>query len=285
MIRIVRVLAPNPGVMTLEGTNTWVIGEGPSLVIDPGPMNPEHLAEIEIIARGVSAVLITHDHPDHAEAAEAFASRVGAPLHAARPPSAGERLRDGQVFGASGAELTAIATPGHSADHFCFHEPTTGALFTGDAILGRGTSLIDPPDGDLVAYLRSLRRMRELEPMTIYPGHGPLVLRAVAKIDEYVEHRGERERAILALLGYGPSTPERLAREIYVDLLPEAMPLAERTVLAHLTKLQTEGFVDRDAKDTWRSADERTCGRCGRPMRGRGRLCGACAVSNLQEPG
>lgn len=285
MIRILRVLAPNPGVMTLEGTNTWVVGPGPSLVIDPGPLDDGHLAEVEAAARGVTAVLLTHDHPDHAEGAAAFAERVGAPLVAARPPRGGERLRDGQAFHAPDVELLAVATPGHSVDHVVFHEPSTGALFTGDAVLGRGTSVIDPPDGDLAAYLRSLRRMRDLAPRTIHPGHGPLVLRAVAKLDAYLEHRAERERAILALLGFGPSTPERLAREIYVDLDPEARPLAERTVLAHLQKLQAEGRVDRDARDTWRAAEERTCARCGRAMRGRGRLCGACAVSNLQEPG
>ena len=285
MIRILRILAPNPSLMTLEGTNTWIVGGGPSLVIDPGPLDDGHLAEVEAAARGVAAVLLTHDHPDHAEAALAFAGRVDAPLHAARPPRGGERIRDGQTFRAEGVELVAVSTPGHSVDHVVFHEPTTGALFTGDAVLGRGTSVIDPPDGDLAAYLRSLRRMRDLAPRTIHPGHGPLVLRAVAKLDAYLEHRAERERAILALLAFGPSTPERLAREIYTDILPEARPLAERTVLAHLQKLQADGRVDRDPRDTWRAAEERTCARCGRPMRGRGRLCGACAVSNLQEPG
>lgn len=285
MIRILRILAPNPGLMTLEGTNTWVVGAGPSIVIDPGPRDAAHLAEVESAARGVAAILLTHDHADHAEGAASFAERVGATVVAARPPRGGQRLRDGQTFRVADVELVAIATPGHSVDHVAFHEPASGALFTGDAVLGRGTSVIDPPDGDLAAYLRSLRRMRDLAPRTIHPGHGPLVLRAVAKLDAYLEHRAERERAILALLAFGPSTPERLAREIYTDIDPEARPLSERTVLAHLQKLQAEGLVDRDPRDTWRAAVERTCARCGRAMRGRGRLCGACAVSNLQEPG
>ena len=170
MLRIVRVLAPNPSPYTLEGTNTWVVGEDPVVVIDPGPDDPAHLDEVATVAGDrVAAVLVTHDHPDHAPGASAFASRVGAPLLAFRLTGA-EHLRDGQQVSAGSVTLTAVHTPGHTSDHVAFHVPAAGALFTGDAVLGRGTSFIDPPDGDLAAYLRSLARMRELAPDHDLPG-------------------------------------------------------------------------------------------------------------------
>lgn len=285
-MRTLRVLAPNPGLMTLDGTNTWIVGEGPSLVIDPGPAIAPHIAEVAREARGVAAILLTHDHGDHAEGAEALAARTGASVHSVRPGAGGERLRDGQMFEARGVRLVVVTTPGHSPDHVAFHDVATGALFTGDAVLGRGTSVIDPPEGELVAYMRSLRRMRDLAPTTLFPGHGPVVLRAIAKLDSYIAHRQEREEQVLASLLHGPRTPEAIAREVYADLVPEAIGLAARTMLAHLLKLQSEGRVDRDGTDgPFRARIQTPCERCGRPVRGRGRLCAACAVSSLQEPG
>lgn len=284
-MRVIRVLAPNPGLLTLEGTNTWVVGDGPSLVVDPGPADDAHLAEVVREARGVAAILLTHDHVDHAEAAAALAAMTGAPLVAARAAGA-ERLRDGQTFRARGAELVAVATPGHSADHVAFHQPATGALYTGDAVLGRGTSVVDPPDGDLAQYLRSLRRMRELAPRTIHPGHGPLVLRATAKLDEYLRHRADREGQVLAALARRPMTPEDLVPEVYPALDPAAHGVAARTMLAHLLKLQLDGVVEREgAAGPFRVLAPHPCERCGRATRARQRLCAACAVSSLQEPG
>jgi glyoxylase-like metal-dependent hydrolase (beta-lactamase superfamily II) len=176
MLRIVRVLAPNPSVYTLEGTNTWIVGDDPSIVIDPGPADVGHRDEVARAAGRVAAVLVTHDHEDHAPGAPAFAELVGAPLYAFRLKGA-DHLRDGQRFATSDqAEVVAEYTPGHSSDHVAFFVPSDGALFTGDAVVGRGTSFVDPPDGDLVQYLRSLRRMQELKPRTIYPGHGPIVV-------------------------------------------------------------------------------------------------------------
>lgn len=284
-MRVIRVLAPNPGVLTLEGTNTWIVGDGPSLVVDPGPDDAAHLAEVAREARGVAAVLLTHDHVDHAEGATRFAAMTGAPLHAARAAGA-ERVRDGQAFRARGAELVAVATPGHSADHIAFHQPATGALYTGDAVLGRGTSVVDPPDGDLAQYLRSLRRLRELAPRTIHPGHGPLVLRAGAKLDEYLQHRADREAQVLAALARGSVTPEGLVPEVYPGIDPAAEAFAARTMLAHLLKLQVEGVVEREgAAGPFRVQPKHPCERCGRPTSARQRLCAACAVSSLQEPG
>lgn len=288
MLRVVRVLAPNPGVFELEGTNTWVVGPAPAVVIDPGPEHDGHLREIVRSAGHVGEIVLTHDHPDHAPGAMRLAEMVGAPVRAARPADGMELLRDGQVVRAGTTSLQAVATPGHSPDHLAFFEPGAGALFTGDAVLGRGTSVIDPPEGDLAAYLRSLRRMRELDPATIYPGHGPVVLRARDKLDEYLEHREMRERQILDALGTERKTPEEMVGEIYEGYPPEVLELAARSVLAHLLKLEVEGKVEKRTRDgvvRWSRLDPRACARCGRPIRGRARLCGPCSLAVLQESG
>lgn len=286
MLRIVRVLAPNPSVYTLEGTNTWILGEEPSIVIDPGPDDSTHLDEVARAAGRVSAVLVTHDHEDHAPGAAAFAEGMGASLHAFRLPGA-EHLRDGQRFGASGGiEVVAEYTPGHSSDHVAFFVPSERALFTGDAVVGRGTSFIDPPDGDVVQYLRSLHRLQELNPRVIYPGHGPIVLDARGKLAEYLSHREDREQEVLGLLAHGATTIPDLVATIYADHPLEVHPLAERSVLAHLLKLESEGRAERKGKAdaaAWAIVEPRSCARCGRPVKGRARLCGACSLAVLQD--
>lgn len=288
MPRILRVLAPNPGIRELEGTNTWIVGEGPSTVIDPGPDHEGHLREAAREAGHVVAILLTHDHPDHAPGAQALARMTGATVHAARPPKGGEPLRGGQQIGAGGITLTAVATPGHTHDHMAFFLEDGRGLFTGDAILGRGTSVVDPSEGDLVAYLHSLERMRELSPNRIYPGHGPVVLDAMAKIDEYLAHRAMREEQVVAALGDGPRTPEEMVSEIYGEYPPEVHDLAARSILAHLIKLEGEGRAEkRKTKGgvRWSLLEPRVCGRCGRPVKGRGRLCRSCSLAVLQESG
>jgi len=287
MRRIVRVLAPNPSVYTLEGTNTWVLGDQATatIVIDPGPAIQAHLDEVARAAGHVAQVLLSHDHADHAEGARAFAEKVGAPLYAWRLNGA-EHLKDGQVVEAGGVSLTALHTPGHSADHVVFFSSDGGALFTGDAVLGRGTSFVDPPDGDLAKYLASLERMLELRPRTIYPGHGPVVLDAPAKLREYLDHRAGRERQVLDGLGDGARTVQDLVSQIYVDYPPEVHPLAARSVTAHLLKLAAEGRVESKGKgeaQTWSIAEPKTCARCGRPVRGRARYCSSCSLILLQE--
>jgi glyoxylase-like metal-dependent hydrolase (beta-lactamase superfamily II) len=197
-------------------------------------------------------------------------------------------VRDGEHVSSTETTLVAIATPGHSPDHVAFWSPDAAALFTGDAVLGRGTSVIDPPEGDLVAYLRSLRRLRDLAPRTVYPGHGPIVFRGTAKLDEYLEHRDMRERQILDALGDGARSIEELVATIYADHPPEVRRLAERSVLAHLLKLDAEGRVERGTKDgiaRYATIEPRACARCGRPVRGKSRLCGSCSLATLQESG
>jgi glyoxylase-like metal-dependent hydrolase (beta-lactamase superfamily II) len=287
MLAVRRVLAPNPGVYTLEGTNTWIVGSEPSIVIDPGPDLPEHLAEVARQAGRVGAVVVTHDHPDHAPGALPFAELVGAPLYAYRLAGA-ERLRGGQDLRVGGLELKAVQTPGHTSDHIAFFEPDSGALFTGDAVLGRGTSFIDPPDGDLVAYLRSLKRMVELGPRTIYPGHGPVVLRGREKLLGYLAHREEREAQVLGALADGPRTIAEMVEVIYADRPKDVHPLAARSVLAHLLKLADEGRAERTGKTDegpWIASIPRTCQRCGRKVKGKARYCNSCSLAMLQAEG
>jgi glyoxylase-like metal-dependent hydrolase (beta-lactamase superfamily II) len=286
LTRIVRILAPNAGLRELDGTNTWIVGRWPAVVIDPAVDEPGHLAEVLEASGRVGAIVLTHDHPDHAPGAATLAARTGSPVLAARGEMGRERLRDGQAIRMPGVHLTAIATPGHTPDHLAFFLPQEGALFTGDTVLGRGTSLIDPPEGDLIHYLRSLQRLRELEPKTIHPGHGPVALDAMGKLDEYLAHRQMREEQVLAGLAEGARTPEELVPEIYGEYPAELHPLAARSVLAHLLKLETEGRVTTSKKDgdlRFSRSEPRACARCGRPVKGRARLCGPCSLAVLQE--
>jgi glyoxylase-like metal-dependent hydrolase (beta-lactamase superfamily II) len=285
-VRVIRVLAPNPGIRELEGTNTWVVGDPPAIVIDPGPDLPEHLREVERTAGRVDVIALTHDHPDHAPGAARLASWTGARVLGARPSEGWEPARDGDTIASGGVRLDVLATPGHAPDHLAFFERGTRALFTGDAVLGRGTSVIDPPEGDLVAYLRSLRRMLELSPRTIYPGHGPVALNATAKLEEYLDHRAIREEQVLSTLAEGPRTSAEIVAAIYEAYPPEVFALAERSVLAHLLKLEAEGRADRRTKGgevRWSVIEPRRCARCGRPVRGRARLCNSCSLAVLQE--
>jgi glyoxylase-like metal-dependent hydrolase (beta-lactamase superfamily II) len=264
MVAVVRVLAPNPGPFTLEGTNTWVVGEGAVAIIDPGPDLSSHREAVLAAAEragSVRAILLTHHHPDHAPGAAAIAVRLDVPI-LAHTPRAGERpLGPGEVVEVGGADLVAVHTPGHTPDHLAFLDPGSGALFTGDAVLGRGTSVIDPPEGDLGAYLASLRRMLALEPATIYPGHGPTVEDAQGLLHQYLAHRAERARQILDALREGPRTPEEVVTVVYVGYPADLYPAAARSVLAHLVELEASGEVTRDSAGRFGVADGSTATR------------------------
>ncbi len=236
----VRVLAPNPGPFTLEGTNTWIVGRTPSLVIDPGPDDAGHLREVASSAGPIAAILLTHQHPDHAPGAAGLARLTGAPVRSFGAPSAERPIRDGEVFVGGDVRLEAIHTPGHTSDHVAFRDAAASILFTGDAVLGRGTSVIDPPDGDLTDYLASLHRMLDLAPAVICPGHGPTVWHAEAKLLEYIDHRMERERQVLAALQEGPRSAADMVPGIYSAYPEELYPAAARSLLAHLLKLERE---------------------------------------------
>jgi hydroxyacylglutathione hydrolase len=209
-------------------------------VIDPGPDDDSHLAAINKRLEGttVGVVLVTHSHPDHLPLAE----RLARPHHASvrRFPELG----DGDVVRVGTLNVMALHTPGHSADHLCFWLAGSRAMFTGDLILGRGSSMVTYPEGDVAAYLRSLDRVAALEPRALYPGHWEPVVDASAKIDAYRTHRLDREAQVLAEVRRGPGTAPELTRRVYGSALDDALLMAaEMTLRAHLRKLVDDGAV------------------------------------------
>jgi glyoxylase-like metal-dependent hydrolase (beta-lactamase superfamily II) len=235
-----RVIAPNPGPYTGPGTNTWILEAGPVLaVIDPGPDDDRHLEALNkrIADATVGAVFVTHGHPDHLPLAERFA----APHHASvlRFPE----LNDGDVVRVGTLNITALYTPGHSSDHLAFLIAEDGAVFTGDLILGRGSSMVTYPEGDVAAYLRSLERLAALKPRMLFPGHWDPVTDAMGKIDEYRRHRLEREAQVLAEVRRGGGTAADLTRRVYGELDDSLMAAAEMTLRAHMRKLVDDGAV------------------------------------------
>jgi glyoxylase-like metal-dependent hydrolase (beta-lactamase superfamily II) len=252
--RVVRVLAPNPGPFTLDGTNTWVVGQDPSLVIDPGPDDAQHLLGVLDLAGTIGAIVLTHHHPDHAPGAFRLAELSGAPVWSFSPVGREWPLEDGTLVHGGDVTLRVLHCPGHTPDHVVFFDPDGRALFTGDAVLGRGTSVIDPPEGDLSAYLASLERMLALDPQVIHPGHGLTVRPAGPKLREYLEHRRTREDQVLRALQGRARTPAEIVPDIYGDYPTDLHPAAARSVLAHLLKLELEGAVKRVSPDPDRFA-------------------------------
>lgn len=235
------MVAPNPGPYTGPGTNTWIVDAGPVVaVIDPGPDDEAHLEALNrrLAGRAVGVVLVTHGHPDHLPLAERFA----APHHALvrRHPD----LQDGDIVRAGNLNITALHTPGHAADHLSFLLADDRAVFTGDLILGRGSSMVTYPEGDVAAYLRSLERLAALEPRVLFPGHWDPVTDAMAKIEEYRNHRLEREAQVLAEVRREPGTAQQLTRRVYGELDDRLMYAAEMTLRAHLRKLVDDGLVE-----------------------------------------
>lgn len=230
--------ADNPGPFTLTGTNSWIVGSDPAWLIDPGPALERHVAAIaaEISARGgLGGIALTHDHPDHAEAVPAMRRRFpSAPVAAARG-EVDRRLADGDHFG----PLEVIATPGHAPDHLAFVSGTVA--FSGDAVLGQGSVFIAPDPGALAAYLAGLERLRRRGPSLLLPGHGPIVKDPEAKIAEYIAHRTERERRLLAAIESGARSVGEMLDAAWDDVPEMLRPAATVTLAAHLDKLGDEG--------------------------------------------
>jgi glyoxylase-like metal-dependent hydrolase (beta-lactamase superfamily II) len=217
---VVRVRAANPSPLTLDGTNTYVVG---SWVVDPGPADEDHLAAVRAAApEGIEGVVLTHMHADHSEGAELLGAPVTLPT-------------DGDEVG----PFSAVATPGHSPDSVSLLHGRI--CFCGDTVLGVGSVFIDPWEGSLSAYMDSLRRLRELELDVICPGHGPYVEDPQAKLDEYIEHRMDRERRLVAALEAGLREQDELLDEVWSDAPAELRPAAALTLQAHLDKLREEG--------------------------------------------
>ena len=230
------VTAPNPGPFTLDGTRTYLIDD--FAVLDPGPAIESHIDAIAEAMPALRTIFITHRHGDHAPAALPLARRTGARIVAPRGvlDETDQIVSDDDVVDG----LRVVATPGHTNEHVCYFTPE-GDLFTGDTILGAGTTTIFPPDGHMGDYIRSLRRLRELQPRRIFPAHGPTRDDAVALIDEYIAHRLEREQQVLDAIAAGARTPAEMRARIYPDLDPRLHGAAEIQIRAHLIKLEEEG--------------------------------------------
>lgn len=223
---VLKIVAPNPGPMTLEGTNTYLYGSDPCVVIDPGTDDPGHLAAIRAAAAergGIGLVLLTHSHRDHAEGAEELDAEVLLPEH-----------------GAAHHGLRVLATPGHAADHVSFLS-AEGVCFSGDLVLGLGSTIVPPGGGSLAAYMDSLALLQEEAIELIAPGHGPWVTDPAAKLAEYVQHRTVREARLLVALQSGERSRANLLVAVWDDVPMELLPMAAMAMEAHLEKLEEEG--------------------------------------------
>ena len=242
-----RVLAPNPGVMTGPGTNTYLIGIDEIAVIDPGPDDAEHLDTIAACGGDrIRWILVTHTHNDHSPGVAGLKARTGATVMGFDKRDdfvPDEEIGEGFCLEATEFRLRAVHTPGHASNHLCYMLENERLLFSGDHIMQGSTVVIAPPDGDMAAYLDALRRLRTMRVRSIAPGHGHLIGDPVAKIDEYLTHRAEREQAILHAVEAGAGTVDAVVERVYVDV-PEALhPIARYSVHAHLLKLSSEGKV------------------------------------------
>jgi glyoxylase-like metal-dependent hydrolase (beta-lactamase superfamily II) len=239
------LLAPNPSAMTLDGTNTWVIGAGDDVVVvDPGPDDEGHLSRVRdhLGERRVTAILLSHGHFDHSGGAKRFAGMVNAPVRALDPRHrlGDEGIADGDVVTAGELEIRVYGTPGHSFDSLCFWLPADRAMLTGDTVLGRGTTII-ARDGGLADYLRSLDKLRaaaeSMEARALLPGHGPVLPDPIAALDGYIAHRRQRLDQIRAAREQGARTPRQIVKIVYADVDRSLWPAAEMSVAAQLDYL------------------------------------------------
>jgi glyoxylase-like metal-dependent hydrolase (beta-lactamase superfamily II) len=252
------VLAPNPGLMTLEGTNTWLVaepGSATTVVIDPGPDNEGHLRRVMTVAeeagQRIAAIVLTHGHLDHSGGARMLSGLTAAGVRAVDPAHrlGAEGLPPGAVIADSGCEIEVMATPGHTADSVSLYLRADGAVLTGDTVLGRGTTVI-ADDGSLADYLGSLDRLRALAdaaPLrTLLPGHGPLLGDPAAVLDFYIAHRAERLAEIRAALAAGDRSRPQIVARVYADVDKALWPFAEVSVRAQLAYLAQAGELPAD---------------------------------------
>ncbi len=270
---VTRVLAPNPSPFTYTGTQTYLVGTTELAVIDPGPDEPEHIAALvaAIAGRKLVAILCTHTHRDHSPAAAPLKALTGAPIIGCAPLSlrdAGPRadaafdtgyvpdrvLADGESVTGAGWTLTAVATPGHTSNHLCFALAESGALFSGDHVMGWSTTVVAPPDGDMASYMRSLEvLMARAQDRIYFPAHGEPIERPHRFVRGLIGHRKQREGQILRLLRADVGAVPAMVERMYVGLDPRLNGAAGRSVLAHLIDLRDRGLVIEEG-DSWKTA-------------------------------
>jgi glyoxylase-like metal-dependent hydrolase (beta-lactamase superfamily II) len=264
-----RVLARNPSPFTFTGTETYLVGAGTEVaVIDPGPDEEDHIAAL-VTAIGdtrVVAICCTHTHRDHSPAAAPLAALTGAPVIGCAPLTLADDgprsdaafdtsyhpahvMMDGDRITGDGFTLGAVATPGHTSNHLCYALEESGALFTGDHVMGWSTTVVSPPDGDMTAYMASLEKLYARRDRVYYPAHGPAVEKPRQWVRSMIGHRRQRENQILRLLGAGPSTVAAMVPQMYAGINPALHGAAGRSVLAHLIDLQRRDRVRREADD------------------------------------
>jgi glyoxylase-like metal-dependent hydrolase (beta-lactamase superfamily II) len=267
---VTRVLAGNPSPYTYTGTQTYLVGASDLAVIDPGPDEPEHIEALmaAIAGRAVTAILCTHTHRDHSPASRMLKAEAGAPIIGCAPlvlTDLGPRadaafdadyvpdrvLTDGETLSGAGWTLEAVATPGHTSNHLCFALRETGALFTGDHVMGWSTTVVAPPDGDMAEYMASLDRLYRREDTVYYPAHGPAVEKPQRFVRGLIGHRKQREGQILRLLKEDVAEVPAMVARMYVGLDPRLSGAAGRSVLAHLIDLRTRGLVTEEG-ERWR---------------------------------
>ncbi len=256
-----RLIAPNPGMMTGPGTNTYILGDKEVAVIDPGPVIDSHIDLICELAPGpIKWILVTHTHPDHSPAVVSLAKRTGAE-RLGRPAPDGQHqdktfepdriLDDGGIFETAEFELEVIHTPGHASNHLCYFHSATKWLITGDHVISGSTVVIDPPDGNMADYLNSLERLMDKDLKVIAPGHGDPIDTPHEAIDWIIKHRLEREAKVVAELEAHPnSTISELLSHVYGDVHEKLFGVAERSLLAHLLKLENDKSAKLDG-DHW----------------------------------
>ena len=263
-----RVVARNFSPFTLHGTGTYIVGHGRVAVIDPGPALPEHIDALLHALGGetIEQILVTHTHLDHSPASAAVKRATGAPTHGYGAHAAGAGpaveeggdhgfipdrvLRDGDTVAGPGWHLTAVHTPGHTSNHLCFALEEERVLFSGDHVMGWSTSVIAPPDGNMRDYLRSLEKLLHREDAVYWPTHGPAIADPKPFVSAFIEHRREREAAILERLTQGDTEIPAMVRAIYIGLPQVLHAAAGRSVLAHLIQLVAEGRVEADGPPT-----------------------------------
>jgi glyoxylase-like metal-dependent hydrolase (beta-lactamase superfamily II) len=257
--RVVVALGQNPGLFTGPGTNTYLVGTGRErILVDTGQGMPAYLPVLErALARAgcrIQEIALTHGHPDHLGGVADLVARFG-PLRVSKRPHPGfdagcpvpiASIDDGSLLRSEGATLRAVHTPGHAEDHLCFVLEEEQSLFSGDNVLGVGTTVIPSEGGDLGDYMRSLERLQQEAPRAIYPAHGPKIADGVAKLQEYIDHRNAREREILEALRGGRETIPEIVAQVYAAYPPALHAPARHSVCSHLKKLEREGRVQRD---------------------------------------